>query len=298
MGAEQGGFEAPGRSEGEMYSEWAKDEIRIQRLEVFAHHGVYAEETENGQYFYVNAVLYTDTRQAGREDDLEHTVNYGTVCHFITDWMQANTCLLLEAVAEKLAEAILLEYRTLAAVELEIEKPYAPIRLPFENVSVKVRRSWHRAYIAMGSNLGEKETNLLSGIQALKVHPQIVLKKVSDMIVTKPYGGVEQEDFLNGALEIETLLGPEELLEALHEIENAAGRRRVVHWGPRTLDLDILFYDKLCYESENLVIPHPDLENRTFVLKPMVAIAPWLRHPVSGKTMTTLLRDLTFNQDL
>lgn len=275
-----------------MYSEWAKDEIRIQRLEVFAHHGVYAEETENGQLFYVNAVLYTDTHQAGREDDLECTVNYGTVCHFITDWMQANTCLLLEAVAEKLAESILLEYRTLAAVELEINKPYAPIRLPFENVSVKVRRSWHRAYIAMGSNLGEKETYLLSGIQALKVHPQIVLKKVSDMIVTKPYGGVEQEDFLNGALEIETLLGPEELLEALHEIENAAGRMRVVHWGPRTLDLDILFYDKLCYESENLVIPHPDLENRTFVLKPMVSIAPWLRHPVGGKTMTRLLREL------
>lgn len=275
-----------------MYSEWAKDEIRIERLEVFAHHGVYPEETKNGQYFYVNAVLHTDVHQAGSEDALERTVNYGTVCRFITDWMQENTCLLLEAVAQRLSQALLLEYRTLAALELEICKPHAPIRLPFGNVSVKVRRSWHRAYIAVGSNMGDRKTYILSGIQALKVHPLIVLKKVSEMIVTRPYGGVEQEDFLNGALEIETLLEPEELLAALHEIENAAGRKRTVRWGPRTLDLDILFYDRICYESEKLTIPHVDLENRAFVLKPMAEIAPYFRHPVSGKTIAVLLREL------
>ncbi len=275
-----------------MYSEWAKDEIRIEGLEVFAHHGVYPEETKNGQYFYVNAVLYTDVSRAGNEDALERTVNYGTVCHFITDWMQENTCLLLEAVAERLSQALLLEYEALAALELEIQKPHAPIRLPFGNVSVKVRRGWHRAYIAVGSNLGNRKTHILSGVQALKVHPLIKLKKVSEMIVTEPYGGVEQEDFLNGALEIETLLEPEELLEALHQVENAEGRERIVRWGPRTLDLDILFYDRLCYESETLVIPHVDLENRVFVLKPMSEIAPYFRHPINQKTMMGLLKEL------
>lgn len=275
-----------------MYSEWAKDEIRIDGLEVFAHHGVNPEETKNGQYFYVNAILYTNVCQAGKEDALERTVNYGTVCHFITDWMKENTCLLLEAVAHRLSQALLLEYRPLKAVELEICKPHAPIRLPFDSVSVKVRRGWHRAYISVGSNLGDRKTHILSGIQALKVHPLIVLKKVSEMIVTEPYGGVPQEDFLNGALEIETLLEPEELLEALHQVENAEGRERILRWGPRTLDLDILFYDKLCYESEDLVIPHADLENRGFVLKPMAEIAPYLRHPISGKTIAALLREL------
>ena len=275
-----------------MYSEQAKDEIRIEGLEVYAHHGVYPEETKNGQYFYVNAILYTNVRQAGGEDSLERTINYGTVCRFITDWMQENTCLLLEAVAERLSQALLLEYGPLAALELEIQKPHAPIRLPFGNVSVKVRRGWHRAYIAVGSNLGNRKTHILSGIQALKVHPLIKLKKVSKMIVTEPYGGVEQEDFLNGALEIETLLEPEELLEALHQVENAEGRERIVRWGPRTLDLDILFYDRLCYESETLVIPHVDLENRVFVLKPMSEIAPYFRHPISKKTMTGLLKEL------
>lgn len=275
-----------------MYSEQAKDEIRIEGLEVYAHHGVYPEETKNGQYFYVNAILYTNVRQAGGEDSLERTINYGTVCRFITDWMQENTCLLLEAVAERLSQALLLEYGPLAALELEIQKPHAPISLPFGNVSVKVRRGWHRAYIAVGSNLGNRKTHILSGIQALKVHPLIKLKKVSKMIVTEPYGGVEQEDFLNGALEIETLLEPEELLEALHQVENAEGRERTVRWGPRTLDLDILFYDRLCYESETLVIPHVDLENRVFVLKPMSEIAPYFRHPISKKTMTGLLKEL------
>ena len=91
-----------------MYSEWAKDEIHIDRLEVFAYHGVYPEETRNGQTFYVNAVLYTDMEKAGTSDELEHTVDYGAVCHFITKWMQENTCRLLEAVAERLSEALLL----------------------------------------------------------------------------------------------------------------------------------------------------------------------------------------------
>ena len=129
-------------------------------------------------------------------------------------------------------------------------------------------------------------------MKALESHPMIVMGRASEWIVTKAYGGVEQEDFLNGVLEIETLLGPEALLEVLHEIEAAAGRERTVHWGPRTLDLDILFYDKLCYESEDLIIPHPDLENREFVLKPLCTIAPFLRHPATGKTMQALLGDL------
>lgn len=280
-----------------MYSEWAADEIRIEELEIYAHHGVYPEETRDGQIFYVNAVLYMDVQAAGQGDDLDRTVNYGTVCRFINDWMHENTCLLLEAVAERLSSALLLEYRRLAGVELEIRKPHAPVRLPFGCVSVKVRRQWHRAYVAVGSNLGNREDYVAGAVKALREHPLVEVKKVSDMINTKAYGGVEQGDFLNGAMEIETLLGPWELLDALHEIENKAGRERTLHWGPRTLDLDILFYDKMCIETKDLVIPHPDMENREFVLKPLAQIAPWLRHPVSGKPVTELLEALVGKSD-
>lgn len=275
-----------------MYSEWAEDEIHIDRLEVFAHHGVYPEETRNGQIFYVNAVLYTDMDRACISDELEDTVDYGGVCHFITGWMQDNTCKLLEAAAGRLSEALLLKYGMLSAVRLEIVKPFAPVRLPFEEISVRVYRSRHKAYIAIGSNMGDREGYLAGAVEAMKAHPLMELKKVSGWILTEPYGGVEQDDFLNGAAEIETLMSPRQLLEALHEMENAAGRERNVRWGPRTLDLDILFYDKVLLESEKLVIPHPDLENRRFVLEPMAEIAPAFRHPVTGKSMAALLREL------
>ena len=140
--------------------------------------------------------------------------------------------------------------------------------------------------------MGDKEAYINGAIAALKAHPLIRLKKVSDIIETEPYGGVAQDSFLNGALEVETLLDPEELLEALHEIENAADRVRIQRWGPRTLDLDILFYDKLVYESGTLVIPHSDMQNRDFVLRPMCMIAPYFRHPLYGETMQQMLQKL------
>ena len=272
------------------------DEIRIDGLEVFAHHGVYPEETENGQTFVVNTVLYTDIRRAGDRDDLACTTNYGEVCRFITEWMQGNTYRLLEAVAEKLSKAILLKYMLVTAVDLEIKKPQAPIPLPVECVSVKIHRSWHRAYLALGSNMGDRECYINGAVSALRAHPQIRVKKVSDMIYTKPYGVAEQEDFLNGAAEVETLLTPEELLKAVHEIEDAAGRVRVTHWGPRTLDIDILFYDKLVYEAEDLVIPHSDIQNRDFVLEPLCMLAPNFQHPILRKTVGQLLRELDIDK--
>lgn len=275
-----------------MYYELEPDEIRIDRLEVYAYHGAYPEEKEKGQIFLVNAVLYTDIHKAGLEDDLSYATDYGAVCHFITRWMQEHTYQLLEAVAEKLSKAILLEYGQITAVDLEIKKPQAPIQLPLECVSVKIKRKWNRAYLSVGSNMGDRESYINGAISALRAHPQIRVKKVSDMINTKPYGLTDQEDFLNGAVEIETLLAPEELLDAAHDIEDAAGRVHLMHWGPRTLDIDILFYDKLVYESDNLVIPHSDLQNRDFVLEPLKMLAPNYRHPILGKTVAQLLKEL------
>lgn len=272
-----------------MYLENAKDEIRIEQLEVYAYHGVFPEEKRKGQSFMVNAVLYTDARKAGTTDQLEHSTDYGDVCGFITEWMENNPCNLIEAVAEKLCREILLRYDLIAGLDLEIRKPEAPIEQPFGCVSVKIQREWHRVYLSVGSNMGDKRQYIENGIQALKDHPLIVVRKVSDLIVTKPYGGVEQDDFLNGAVEVETLLTPHELLEALHEIEAAAERVRELRWGPRTLDLDIIFYDRLVYEDNDLVIPHQDLENRSFVLEPLSALAPNYRHPVLGKTVMQLL---------
>lgn len=265
------------------------DEIRIRELEVYAYHGVYPEETEKGQPFFVNVRLFSDIRGAGWKDELDLSTDYGEVCHFITGWMREHTCKLIEAVAEQLSRALLLQYPLVEELELEIRKPKAPIGLPIGSVSVCVRRGWHTVYLSVGSNMGDRQKYIDDALYALGAEDHTQLQKVSRLLITKPYGGVEQEDFLNGAIRIRTMLSPLELLDWLHEIEAAAGRERLVHWGPRTLDLDILFYDKLVYEDERLILPHVDLQNRDFVLRPLSEIAPNFRHPLLGLTVTQLL---------
>lgn len=265
------------------------DNIKIQNLEIFANHGVFLEETKLGQKFLVSAVLYTDTKAAGMTDDLTKSIHYGEVSHFITDFMKKNTYQLIESAAEQLAQAMLLTIPNLKKVLLEIKKPWAPIGLPLESVSVEIERGWHEVYLSFGSNMGDREAYIKIALDALEHIRGCRLRQVSELLVTKPYGGVEQEDFLNGCLELETLLTPQELLEELHRIEQEAGRERKIHWGPRTLDLDILFYDKELIETEDLIIPHVDLENRYFVLKPLAEIAPNFRHPILKKTVTQML---------
>lgn len=268
------------------------DEIRIDNLEVYAYHGVYPKENKEGQPFYINAVLYTDTAEAGRKDDLTLSTDYGEVCHFINEWMKTHTCKLIESVAERMIEEILLKFDLINAIELEIRKPEAPVGLPFDSVSVKIHRGWHQVYLSVGSNMGEKEKYIEDAITELKAMPENKDIKASELITTKPYGGVQQEDFLNGAIALKTLLSPKELLKKLHEIEAAADRKRELRWGPRTLDLDIVFYDKQVYEDEELLLPHVDMENRYFVLKPLSELAPNYRHPILGKTVSQLLTSL------
>lgn len=269
------------------------DKIHIKNLEVFGNHGVFPEENKLGQKFLVSAVLYTDTREAGRTDDLTKSIHYGEVSHFITKYMSEHTYQLIESAAEQLTRALLLEYERLEWVDIEIQKPWAPIGLPLESVSVEVSRGWHRAYIAVGSNLGDKGEYIRQGVTALKACSDCIVEKESELIVTKPYGVTDQPDFLNGMLQVKTLLTPMELLKKLNEIELTAKRERKVHWGPRTLDLDIIFYDDLIMDTEKLVIPHPDMQNRDFVLQPLAELAPWNRHPVLGKTVKELLDSLT-----
>lgn len=267
------------------------DQIKIENLEIYAKHGVFPEENKLGQKFLVSVVLYTDTRKAGKTDDLTASIHYGEVSQFIDSYMKEHTYQLIERVAESLAEELLLNIPRLEKVRLEVKKPWAPIGLPLESVSVEIERQWHTAYLAMGSNMGDKKAYLDFAVEKLQELRLAEVTKISEFYTTPPYGVTEQDDFLNGCLELRTLLTPEELLEALHEIEQQAGRERVIHWGPRTLDLDIIFYDDLVLEEENLCIPHVEMHKRTFVLRPMHDIAPYKRHPVYGKTVREMLEE-------
>lgn len=274
------------------------DKIKITDLEIFARHGVFPEEQKLGQKFLVSAVLYTDTRKAGKTDDLTASIHYGDVCHIINDFLTKHTFQLLERAAEALAEELLLHINNLRKVILEIKKPWAPIGLPLETVSVEITRGWHTAYIALGSNLGDKKAYLDNAIQALDTTAGCRVTDVSSYLETAPYGMTEQDNFLNACLRLETLLTPTELLEELHRIEASAGRERLIHWGPRTLDLDIIFYDDLIYADKMLCIPHAEMHKRQFVLEPLQELAPYHHHPATGKTVHEMLEALTLSQTI
>ena len=265
------------------------DHISIDNLEVFAYHGMYKEEETLGQKFLVSAKLYFDATAAGASDDLTKSVNYAKVCKGIDEWMKTNRCKLIATVAQRLANKLLRENKIVRETEVTVRKPWAPIGLPVECVSITVRRRWHTAYLSIGSNMGDKEKYLRDSLSFIKKDGSIRVLQTSEFIVTKPYGKTDQDDFLNAAVKIETILCPNELLDVLHEAEDAAERVRTEHWGPRTLDMDILLYDNLIVNEEGLSIPHPDMANRDFVLRPFNEIAPNAYHPVLRKTVGELL---------
>lgn len=269
------------------------DNIRIENLEVFAHHGVFPEEKEKGQNFYINATLKTDLKKAGKTDLLEHSTHYGEVCLRINKSMTEETFDLIERAAEKTAEDILLNFPLIQEVVLEVRKPYAPIPMKFQSVSVEITRGWHKAYIAFGSNMGEREKYIHEALKEISECRFFKNLISSDFYTSSAYGGVVQEDFVNGVLEVETMFTPWELLEYLHEVEQKANRVRNQHWGPRTLDLDIIFYDDIVLDEKELIIPHKDMKNRDFVLQPLAQIAPYKRHPVFKLTVEEMLSNLT-----
>ncbi len=148
-----------------------------------------------------------------------------------------------------------------------------------------------RVFLSLGSNLGNRKNYLKRAIEKLKDN-NIKIIKESNIIETEPYGYKEQAKFLNLALEVETDLEPKDLMKLILEIEGELGRKREKKWGPRVIDIDIIFYDSLIINELNLKIPHPDMQNRLFVLKPMQEIAQDFVHPVLKKTITELLEEL------
>ena len=265
------------------------DQIRIKRLEVFANHGVLEEENKLGQKFLVSVTMGVNARIPGQSDELTDSVNYAKVSELICQEAQGHTFRLIERLAEHLAERILSTFPQVQSVDLEIEKPWAPVRIPLETVSVSIHRRWHQVYLGIGSNLGDKQANLDRAVELLREHSYNRNLVVSHYIETEPVGGVEQDDFLNGAVGMETLQTPEELLEEIGEIEQDLKRVRQVHWGPRTIDVDILLYDDEVLHTDTLTIPHREMHKRAFVLQPLAEIAPYAVHPVYRHTIIELL---------
>lgn len=267
------------------------DKVIIEGLSCFGRHGVLPEENKLGQNFIVSCELYYDFTEAAKTDDIDNAVNYADAAEFITEYVRDNVFRLIETLASRLACELLKKYR-ISKVKIKIDKPSAPINLPFKTVAAELTRKWNRAYIGLGSNMGDKRAYMDMAVDELKADDNIRLVNVADYIETEPYGYENQDKFLNSAAEIETIYSPYELLDKLQSIEQLARRERKIHWGPRTLDLDILMYEDIIINDDRLKLPHIDMANREFVLKPLCQIAPYAINAATGESVSEMYNRL------
>lgn len=147
-------------------------------------------------------------------------------------------------------------------------------------------------YIGIGSNMGDSLGNCRQAIQAIGAKKGNRIVACSSFYLTEPVGRKDQNWFVNAVIAVRTNFSPHQLLEFLMNVEKNMGRERRERWGPRIVDLDILFYENLICQENNLQIPHPEIAKRRFVLLPLKDIAPHLIHPILGKTVSNLLDEL------
>lgn len=268
------------------------DKIYINNLEFIGFHGVFPEEKKLGQKFLVSLELTVDTREAGKTGELTKSVHYGLVAQDVEKLFLEKSIDLIETCAENIAEMVLKKYELVKEVKVIVKKPWAPLQMHFENVAVEITRKWHRVYLSLGSNIGNKRKNLLEAIRKIGELENTEVVKSSTILETEPFGYLEQDNFLNACLEVKTLMTAQEFLKEILQIELDMGRVREIKWGPRIIDIDILFYDKEIIEEDNLAVPHPWICEREFVLDPLSEIAPNYIHPLEKKTITMLARKL------
>jgi dihydroneopterin aldolase / 2-amino-4-hydroxy-6-hydroxymethyldihydropteridine diphosphokinase len=265
-----------------------RDHVYINGLRVMVLIGVLPHEREAPQPIQIDVDVEVDLARAGMSDDLHDTVNYGAMCDAIAQLARASSDLLLERLAQRVAECAL-GFVGVEVAHVTITKLHPPIDEQLDSTAIKITRTQvdvknkvelggldgdqHTAVIALGSNLGDRVAHLSFAISQMHLLGQ--LQAQSSVYETDPVGGPDnQGPYLNMAVVLITRLDPYALLRQLHAIESAAHRERIERWGPRTLDLDVIFYDDIAIVDQNLTIPHPRWSERRFVLAPLADVAP------------------------
>jgi dihydroneopterin aldolase/2-amino-4-hydroxy-6-hydroxymethyldihydropteridine diphosphokinase len=255
----------------------ARDHIYVNGLRLMALVGVLPHEREGEQPVQVDIDLEVDLAEAGLTDNLVDTANYGAIAEAVSEVVRMSSDLLLERLVARIAERCL-QFDHVEVADVRLTKLRPPIAENLDSTAVRIVRSRvdmkiparHRAIVALGSNLGDRVAYLRFGLERLS---NVVAQ--SQVFETDPVGGPDnQGPYLNMVAVIDTDLDPYAMLRRLLQIEAEAHRVRIERWGPRTLDLDLLFYDDVTINSEELIVPHPRFAERRFVLEPLSEVAP------------------------
>lgn len=299
------------------------DQIAVHGIRVTGHHGVLDTERETGQIFTADVVAHVSTRWAAMTDDLTKTVNYSDLADRVAEILAGDPAELLETVAENIAKAVLLfegvecvdvrVHKPQAPLHVEFadvtvtirrdsrtadlsperrigssaglpDDPLHPDAIPVVNDPFDERPLQPvPALLALGGNLGDVEATLTNAVHDLDRIPGIEVRSTSPLVRSRPAGGPEQPDYLNAVVRIHTALSPRELLAACNGIEVVHGRERSVVNGPRTIDIDVVDFNGLQGETEDLILPHPRAKERGFVLVPWAAMEPGAELPGVGR---------------
>lgn len=255
------------------------DTILVDDLRVMCVIGALPHEREAAQPLRVDIAVGVDLRDAGRTDELDATVHYGLVAEQVAAMAAESKFVLLERFAAEVAD-IVLAFDRVEQVDVTVTKLRPPVPTQLASTAVRIVRTRaesgsvplhsHTAIVALGSNLGDRESYLRLAVAELG---NVVA--VSDVYETEPIGGPDAQDaYLNMVAVVETSLDPFAFLRRCRRIEALALRQRIVHWGPRTLDVDVLFFDDMTIDSPELIVPHPRIDERRFVLAPLSDVAP------------------------
>lgn len=250
------------------------DHLRLCDMEIYGYTGCLPEEKENGQIFVISIDMGFEHIPGAITDDLDGTVNYAALYDVIHERVSTSKGNLIENLAWNIAGDVL-DFSDLPdTVTVTVSKPNAPVEAKFRTMETSITRSRirsfpHTAAVGVGTNIGDRYSNLMTAISLLRQSGHVVDMNVSPIYETTPVGYDDQQDFLNLCVSFKTDLEPIKLLDLLQSIENQQHRVRIIKNGPRSIDLDLLLYDDLTIDSERLVVPHPRMYQRAFVLKPL-----------------------------
>jgi len=263
--------------------------ILIKDLNLFSYHGVKESEKKDGQNFRFNIEILLNKSSFLNGDDLENTINYSEVIKLVKDINSNRRFNLLETLSQEIANRIMGMSFLIEKVTVKIEKTSPPIKENLESVGVEYALDRKReekdksknnkvdVFLSLGSNMGNREDNLRKAVDMIGGNPHINILEVSSIYETEPMYLKDQDSFYNIVLQaqVDRELSPFEMMGFLKGIEYGFGRKRSEkRYGPRIIDIDLLYYGEMVIESDFFTIPHPGIEERKFVLVPLSEIAP------------------------